>query len=443
VIDRLYKNAEKHIIEQQREQDPESETDNPEIVAREVLAVHKHLVNAKNQIFYMFHDTHWIPLQPNTIKKFIYGAAKRSDVKSGGLYSAAENTLTALTAVEADVFRFESSLPSVINTKSKEVWLHRKTAEVRAIKHKPKSYLTTCLDVEYNPSKTCELFDRTLDEIFESNTDLIRHWWEFLGYVIQPIKNIPAWFMWHGSGANGKSLLRETMQALLGKAYIPRPVHSLGEKNDKHAHDALVGKLLVVDDDADVNTELPASALKKLAETQTLLADPKFGTPYNFTCTATPLVLINDWPMLKDITDGMLRKSYVIPFRRTFLDHEQDLELIHKIRKTEIPGILNSAIAGLQRLRQRDGFAEPSCCISAKKEWLRVANPLYDYANDQLDPSLEGGKKIELTLAYKTYKTWCKQGGIRFPLRLQKFEQMLRHLKYNITPSKGGKVVTR
>ena len=94
-------------------------------------------------------------------------------------------------------------------------------------KHKPESYLTYCLNVEFDKSAKCPKYEKSIAEIFENaaNTDwAVANHWEILGYLIQPVKNIPSWFVLYGRGNNGKSYMTSVWSALMGNSVLPRSI---------------------------------------------------------------------------------------------------------------------------------------------------------------------------------------------------------------------------
>jgi phage/plasmid-associated DNA primase len=88
-------------------------------------------------------------------------------------------------------------------------------------------------------------------------------------------------------------------------------------------------------------------------------------------------MLCNDYPITKDLSQGTLKRAYVIPFRHEFMEGvDRDSTLFDRIIKNEMAGILNRAIEGLQRLMVRGHFLEPADCLVAKAEFLNASNPL-------------------------------------------------------------------
>lgn len=409
-----------------------------------------HLLHARNQSFYHYVGTHWELLPPNVVDKYTLETAEeiaaepKMNFKPSLAIPSAERVLVAKSAHVNDVLRLGSEPPACINTLNAEVWLDKDLGEPIVKEHDPKSYLLNCLDTVYDPDSTCPLFDSTMLEIFDDNTEpaeMVRHFLEFFGYVIQPFKNIPSWWIFHGRGSNGKTLLMEVVQAILGDAVLPRPVADFADtQRNNHATANLVGKLLVLDDDADTNAFLPESALKKLSESKLLESNPKARDAFTFRSTATPVVLINDWPRMKDLSHGMLRKSYVMPFKRSFDTLEMDLGRKNKIIDTELPGVLNRALEGYKRLRKRGNFAEPAECIAAKSIWLRLANPLMEFVASQ---TLKAGNGTYSKVGdlYEQYRLWChNQGGVSHPLMQNRFEISLLQLGYRTSQIDDCKV---
>jgi P4 family phage/plasmid primase-like protien len=446
-IDRIKSKLDAQAKQVKARQSKKPSKDPAIVIAEHILdtsfATGQHLVHAPNQQFYDYLGTHWEELRPNIVRQLILTGAetisKRKDsklkFKPSSMFTSTAQVLEARTAQKQDIFRFKDPPPPVINAQNCEIWI-AEDGKISARPHKPESYLLSCLDVHYDPHAECPLTDETLLGIFCDNDEpeeMVRHFWETVGYTIQPFKNIPFWAIWHGRGSNGKTILKELMCEILGQAMLPMPVASFADNTkNNHALASLVGKLLVVDDDARVDASLPESALKKLAESNLFEANPKGKDAFVFRASATALILINDWPRVRDLSHGMIRKAYILPFKHVFSKSEMDLDRSRTIRRTEMPGFLNRALEGYRRLRRRGHFAEPAECEAAKDEWLRAANPLIEFLASQVSKTTNG-ESVPLNDMYYSYQMWCKNlGGVRYPLAQNRFELSLRQLGYDV-----------
>jgi P4 family phage/plasmid primase-like protien len=426
-IDKLYRQVERDRKRELKTQKAKK-IDYPEEIAQKVMKEKFEdgdtLIHAINQRFYHYTGTHWTLLRDNEATKLLYDASLELKIKNEAEHEASSKVSPAMTALIArttkpgnDVFDFAGEIKSVINCANGELWLDPTTGGYDFCRHRPESYLLYCLGTEYDPAAECPIWDKALEGIFAEHEDpagMIRHLHEIFGYLIQPNKDIPSWFLWHGGGKNGKSTCVEILQATMGEhAVLPRPIHDFGSTNkSQHAVASLVGKLVTVDDDADKDITLPASALKKLAEGKLHEANPKHKDQFIFRSSATPLALFNGWPRIRDITDGMLRRVFIVPFFRQFtLGVNADDSLQRKIKKHELSGVLNRALAGLKRLRVRRRFDEPIDCKNAKQEWLRRSNFIMDW----LITCCHRGNGAWTTMhdLYQSYLDWATMSGIR------------------------------
>ena len=144
--------------------------------------------------------------------------------------------------------------------------------------HRYDSYLPYVLDVAYYPSATCPRFDQALLDIFRESSDaadMARHCLEFIGYTIQPRRDIAAWFMLRGKGRNGKTKLMETIEQLINKKAIYSD-RLANIETSPFMVGALAGKLLLIDDDIDTGTKLPDGFLKKVSERKLMTGQVKF-----------------------------------------------------------------------------------------------------------------------------------------------------------------------
>jgi putative DNA primase/helicase len=106
----------------------------------------------------------------------------------------------------------------------------------------------------------------------------------------------------------------------------------------------------------------------------------------------------------------MARRLMVLPFERTFRD-DADPTLFPTIWKTEMAGVLNRSIDGLQRLLQRGHFKMPIAVTRAKAEWLKEANPLAAFVDENCSRDPLG--QCLLKDFYAEYRQWAQERDTR------------------------------
>ena len=330
------------------------------------------------------------------------------------LVSNAVSIIGKLTAQKDDQLGLADEPKPVINCLNGELWLNSK-GEYKFRKHKASSHLVNLNKVKFDPKAECPVYEKALKETFKNLPDcddVIRHFYEVIGYILHPEKSPAKWFLLRGNGSDGKTTQMKIISALLGSAVLPESIErfSTGSFADSHATSSLVGKLLVYDDDLNKNIVLPDGTLKKLSEDGQITANPKGYQPFTFTKVCTVVMCCNGTPKTKDISKGFRRRAMVIPFDRGFTKEEQDPTILKYIIKNELSGVLNKALEGLKRLKQRGYFQEPQSCKEAKNSWLDSANSTAGFIRDCVEITKQfNTDKVSLNDLYMAYCNYCEE----------------------------------
>lgn len=380
----------------------------------------EHLIMHTNAQFWYYCGTHWLPVIKEFVGKKctaqldkIRQIEKDIPAKENTLVSDAVAIMGRLCSDSEDKLRLRQKPFPVINCLNGELWLDKVDQGIVSLKpHNPKSYLIMLTNVKYDPEAICPMYDKALLETFKNfpdRDDIIRHFHEFIGYILHPDKRPAHWWLLQGPGGDGKTTQMKIISALLGDAVVPDSIERFrsGAYADSHATSDLVGKLLVYDDDLNKNTCLPDGTLKKLSEDGELTANPKGYQPFKFAKVCTVVMCCNGLPKTKDVSRGFRRRAMVIPFDRGFTPGEMIPTLADDIIQRELSGVLNHAIQGLIRLRQRGHFLEPDSCIRAKEQWLNAANSVAGFLKDCIDNTGNSKDRITLPALYQQFLTYC------------------------------------
>ena len=391
-------------------------------IARKILVEHfkdgAHLIRCADRSYMRFIGTHWVETTDEHLEKLIFLEANKimMHLESGGLAaltSESKRCLNFLLGTDEDMMNFLAEPLPVINCSNGEIWIDE-NGEVTLSPHLPENRLPFCLPVEFDPDASCPKFDKALLQIFseaDDPEDMARHFVEFLGYSVQPRRDIPSWWLLIGHGSNGKTKLLQTMQKLVSPDAVLNDNISTFQR-DRFNVAALAGKLLFIDDDLAEGVMLADGLLKKISEAKELSARHPYGRrKFHFRSLALPILAGNSYPMTNDISPGMIRRTHIIPFDKVFTDKEADPNLFPTIWAEELPGILNRAITGLKGLRKRGGFKLPSDCKRAEFEFFCHANPLAGFIEECCirDPDA----REYLRDMRKVMKVWAKDQGVK------------------------------
>ncbi len=243
--------------------------------------------------------------------------------------------------------------------------------------------------------------------------------WECLGCMIAPSAKFGKIFIWYGSGANGKSLLLNIMEAIMGGLLTHSNILNI---NDKFALEDVVNGISNVTDDVGITTLKETGILKSLVDGSVINVNRKFKQPIKWKPDSQFVMCCNEIPKIADTTRGMIRRLAFIPFDMQLRDDEIDIFLLDKILadKNNLRYILSGAIyayrdavnAGhLTKLDKQkeltDDFIEENKePISAFYDWIVDDHNGLDAFVRYLD-----GKTTEEM--YEEYKKWCDNNQLK------------------------------
>jgi putative DNA primase/helicase len=328
-------------------------------IAKEVLESQfnkgRELIRVTGMGYYHYNGTHWQEYDHHLLRKRVLPIVSQFKPHFGKrpVTSVVSEVLTCIGDLVA-IFNPKDTPKNVINTTTGEIWL-KSDGSYEFKPHNPDSRLFSCLPYGNVPKAKAPLYTTTMQEIFKPCSqpdEMVRHWNEFLGYVIQPDRFVASiWFM-IGGGSNGKSTALKVLLKLLGP--LAHCCDIKGFSNDSFKYRALFNKWLLVDDDSAKAHVLDDAFLKKISEDGWHTArSPHKLDNITFQNTAAALFVGNHYPQCHDVSYGMRRRLHVFPFDRLFEPHEADVERFKKIEADEMPGVLALALEGYKRICQR------------------------------------------------------------------------------------------
>lgn len=397
------------------------------LTRKSVFKEGKHITVEPNKQIWIFNKTHWVPISDNYLGKVVLSVLDtlkdkmEIDAKEVTLMTDAVKTIMARESTPlSKLFRTEK-YDAIINCKNGEVHINEDGSH--SLKpHNYKSYQLRCLKANYDPSAECPMFIQTLEEIFANFPDtdeMIRHIAEVMGYIIQPYKPDANWWMFRGPGGDGKSTIIKVLNGILGDALYSADEALLGTGSghgNSHITTDLVGKLAVVIEELKAGKALNDSGLKMLAENTKMTANPKNKDTFSFNYIGSLIMCCNHFPVIKDTSEGTVRRANVIPFNRQFVkmgtaDNNRARKILQD--ENELAGVLNFMLEGYKRYAERGKFLPPESCLLAKEEWLCEANNVVRFVKENV--RILGDKTVRMCSAsevHNRYDRWCNANGI-------------------------------
>src|SRR6266446_2478231 len=274
--------------------------------------------------------------------------------------------------------------------------------------HSKTPFTTSQLPFAYNNDALCPTFDTYLSTTFPDTQDMPLLIDELLGWCMVPLSNRlfqVAVMLLGAGGDNGKSTFLDLIESLLGRRNVSHvSLHDFDGNRFRVAD--LYGKLANLFDDVDKKDMEQSGAFKIVSAGGTIQAERKNKDTFDFTNYAKLIFSANDMPKPKDDSEAFYKRWIIIPFDQVFRvgDRGRITDLHEKLAQ-ERPGILNRAVAGLQRLIVNGKFSINDKVQHAKDSFIARNNTVSMFAAECLKPVPSA--YLDKDDMRKLYKSWC------------------------------------
>ena len=392
----------------------------------------ENVLHALGSVWMWRQSSVWKQLDDREVKKWIQDKLKNSGTDFD------KNFIASLL----DLFKTETYIPDhrfnvnrdTINTLNGELsWTGEKWELHEA---RRESYRTTQIPIEYDLAATAPQFIKALNEMFRDDPDRkekILLVCEMFGYCLLSSSEFEKFFMMVGPGANGKSVLLSVLVAFLGVENVSAVLPGQLDNKFQRAH--LHGKLANVVTELAEGTMLPDAQMKSITSGESMTVENKFKSPFDFEPFSTLIFATNHLPHTRDFSEALFRRAIIIPFNRVFSEKEQDKQLAKKL-KSELPGILNLALAALAGVFKRGYFTEAASVDALKKLWRIEADQAAQFIEDRC--VREPGYKETSQCLFDEYRDWAMDNGINKHLNKNNFIKRIVVLGGTSTRGTGG-----
>ncbi len=294
-----------------------------------------------------------------------------------------------------------------------------------------KDFLTYQLPFEYDETADCPIFQSFLDKVLpEKELQYIIA--EFFGYVFTKGLKMEKALLLYGSGANGKSVVFDVMNALLGKENIAN--FSLSNLLEEHNRALIAHKLLNYG--SEINATRTRDEFKNLVSSEPIQARLKYGNSFLMENYAKLMFNCNELPKDFDPQHAYFRRLEILPFRVTIPDKEQDKTLAKKIIKQELPGVFNWIIDGLKRLLKTEKFTESDLVNETLENYKRESDSVACFVDEH--SAIVG---LSLKTTYADYRSYCLDCGFK-PLGRNNFAKRLQTHGFLLETMRNGVIIT-
>ena len=264
--------------------------------------------------------------------------------------------------------------------------------------------LTYQLPFEYDESSTCQLFDRYLTRVLpdEASQMVLA---EFLGWIFLKDLKLEKVLLLYGDGHNGKSVIFDIVNQLLGENNITNLGLSALSKTENRC--GLGNSLLNFGSEIKGNCD--ADLFKKLASGEPIEARRLYSDVFIMRNYAKLAFNANLLPKDTEQSTGFFRRFLIIPFTQTITQEEKDPDLASKIIGSELPGVFNWVMKGLRRLREARKFTVCDAANRALESYRKESDSVAMFLDEEgFEKSQDRISKDEL---YGCYRNYCQSAG--------------------------------
>ncbi|MBI2602836.1 MAG: hypothetical protein HYW48_07260 [Deltaproteobacteria bacterium] len=305
--------------------------------------------------------------------------------------------------------------------------------------HSPELFSTNGLNYPFEPNSSCEFFRKFLQEVVPDNEvrQLLQEW---VGYNLVVDTSQHTFVLLLGDGGNGKSVFCRVMRLLLGAENVSSLSLDSFNASRTFALASTEGKLANICEDLSETSKISEGLLKQFVSGDNLSVERKFKDHFELTPTARLTFSSNSFPRFIDRSNGIWRRCIVIPFDQTIAESKKDPKLGTDefwLNSGELPGILNWALEGLGRLREKGTFTKPQVCEGLKDEYRRESNPAAQFLEEGYCYSPGISEGILSTTLYESYRNFCLNGGF-VAINRTRFSREIKKIFPGVSLSKNA-----
>jgi putative DNA primase/helicase len=241
-----------------------------------------------------------------------------------------------------------------------------------------------------------------------------------------------------GAGANGKSVVHQVICELLGRENVSNySIKALCDDKGYHRSD-LTGKL--INWAPEIGAAIHDTAMfKALSSGEPVEARRPYGNP--FILYDIPKLAFNTNVLPKDaeMTSGFFRRFIIIPFDHTVPVEKRNPRLAQEIIESELAGVFNWVLEGLQRLLEQRGFTHSVAIDEMVEKYRKQSDSVALFVED-IGLTVSATDLLPLKDLYDLYRTYCKENGL-VSCSNRVFSDRLRQNGFTIVRRNYGRLV--
>lgn len=274
---------------------------------------------------------------------------------------------------------------------------------------------------EYSDNVDAPLWDKFLNQIFNSDEELIHYVQKAIGYSFTGSVDEQCLFILNGRGRNGKSVFSNVVSDVAGNYAKQMNVQTIvAKKNQSGSANSDIARLegarIVTSSELNEGDRFDESLVKQLTGGDKILARFLYGSEFEYKPKFKIWMATNHLPIIRGTDDGIWRRIKIIPFNIQIPKEKVDKKLEYKL-KAEYTGILNWIVQGAI-MWQQEGLEDPEAVRQVIENYRAEMDPLDAF----LEECCTTGQNYSIKARdmYDAYHEWAKESE-EYKMSMTKF----------------------
>jgi P4 family phage/plasmid primase-like protien len=280
--------------------------------------------------------------------------------------------------------------------------------------HDREDFISKLSPVQYDPLARCQAWLEHLEKIMGGNQNLIGFLQRFFGYCLTGSIDERCMAIFHGTGANGKTVTVETINYIMGDyAKRTRTETILIKREGQISNDIadLLGARFVFSSEAEQDKRLAESLVKDLTGGDSISVRKLYQEYFIFKPQFKIVLSTNHKPVVYGTDQAIWDRIKLVPFNVTIPEDERKpMHEMMGLFQDEAPGILAWMVQGCLEWLEK-GLQTPEEVKAATKQYRSDMDILGEFIDDCCIEDAEA--KTPAKDLYLRFKEWGESEGLR------------------------------
>ena len=395
------------------------------------------LVRYQNS-FYVYTGSFWQKIHEDVLKNFLGTAAQRIGIQTllAKHYGFRDHLIKQFKSDAFFEIPMQDHAVTMINLSNGTFVI---SPAARYLKPFDKDdFMLYKLSFPYETNAGCPKFLSYLDRVLpDINKQKVLA--EFLGYVFlkNNVLKLEKGLILYGDGSNGKSVFFEIVLKLLGTDNVSNYTLQSLTDSTGYTRSLLPGKLLNYA--SEISSKMNPTMFKMLISGEPVEARMIYDKPFLLENYCKFMFNTNVLPKDIEHNEGFFIRFIIINFDQQIKDDEKNPKLAQEIVESELPGIFNWVLEGLDRVLKQQGFSHCPAIDNAIAEYRKLSDSVALFLEDGMfEPSIDEFKSLKDV--FGSYKLFCQHGNYT-ACSERTFSDRLRGHGYQVVCKSAGRVL--